>query len=142
MNPARSFGPDAVLGTFDSFHYIYWVGPFLGSLVAVIFYKIIKALEYETANPGQDLNEKEARKYKPQTEPNSNSSAPPGVERKNSSSSQHGRLGRHSQGATDSRGFPNDSAMGKTKESANAKSQRQYHKGPQAERGEMSYRRS
>ncbi|EHK99099.1 putative Aquaporin-2 [Glarea lozoyensis 74030] len=30
------------------------VGPFLGTLIAVFFYKFIKMLEYEMANPGQD----------------------------------------------------------------------------------------
>ena len=54
LNPARSFGPDVVLKQFDGHHWIYWVGPFLGSLLAVVFYRIVKALEYETANPGAD----------------------------------------------------------------------------------------
>ena len=30
------------------------VGPFVGALIAVIFYKFIKTLEYEMANPGAD----------------------------------------------------------------------------------------
>lgn len=30
------------------------VGPFLGTCIAVFFYKFIKMLEYEMANPGQD----------------------------------------------------------------------------------------
>ena len=63
MNPARSFGPAVVLGTFPSYHWIYWIGPFLGSLVAVAFYRFVKVLEYETANPGQDFNEKEAEVF-------------------------------------------------------------------------------
>lgn len=77
LNPARSFGPCAVTATFDSEHWICmffsmilipfyftlrestnkaidWVGPILGSLIAVFFYKFIKMLEYEMANPGQD----------------------------------------------------------------------------------------
>jgi len=54
LNPARSFGPAAVLHDFDSNHWVYWVGPFIGTLLAVIFYKLIKILEYEMANPGQD----------------------------------------------------------------------------------------
>lgn len=49
--------------SFTGYHWIYWVGPFLGSLVAVTFYKLVKALEYETVNPGQDMNEKEASKF-------------------------------------------------------------------------------
>lgn len=30
------------------------VGPFIGTLLALVFYKLIKILEYEMANPGQD----------------------------------------------------------------------------------------
>lgn len=72
LNPARSFGPCAVTGTFDKEHWIYCqsshnifevgcliiqglgLGPFIGALIAVFFYKFIKMLEYEMANPGQD----------------------------------------------------------------------------------------
>ncbi|KAF2034305.1 aquaporin [Setomelanomma holmii] len=54
LNPARSFGPDVVLRTFDSYHWIYWIGPVLGAILAVVFYRLIKALEYETANPDAD----------------------------------------------------------------------------------------
>ncbi|KAH8694686.1 aquaporin-like protein [Ilyonectria robusta] len=54
LNPARSFGPCVVTRTFDSEHWIYWVGPFVGSLIAVVFYRFIKTLEYEMANPGAD----------------------------------------------------------------------------------------
>ncbi|KAH8685598.1 aquaporin-like protein [Tricladium varicosporioides] len=58
LNPARSIGPCIVTGTFDAEHWIYWVGPFGGSLIAVFFYKFIKMLEYEMANPGQDGDDK------------------------------------------------------------------------------------
>lgn len=51
LNPARSFGPAVVLRSFDSYHWIYWIGPLLGAILAVVFYRLIKALEYETANP-------------------------------------------------------------------------------------------
>ncbi|CAK7229655.1 Aquaporin-1 [Sporothrix curviconia] len=54
VNPARSFGPSVATRTFPGYHWIYWVGPILGSLLATAFYKIIKFLEYETCNPGQD----------------------------------------------------------------------------------------
>ncbi|CAI6339468.1 unnamed protein product [Periconia digitata] len=54
LNPARSLGPCIVTNKYDSEHWIYWVGPGLGSLLAVGFYKFIKMLEYEMANPGQD----------------------------------------------------------------------------------------
>lgn len=49
LNPARSFAPGVVRG-FRSTQWIYWVGPIAGAVLAVIIYKIIKSLEYETAN--------------------------------------------------------------------------------------------
>ena len=36
---------------------VYWVGPMLGSCLAAGFYKFIKALEYETANPDADASD-------------------------------------------------------------------------------------
>ncbi|KAK7723773.1 putative aquaporin-5 [Diaporthe eres] len=54
LNPARSFGPCVVTATFDPEHWIYWLGPFLGALIAWLFYRFIKALEYEMVNPGAD----------------------------------------------------------------------------------------
>ncbi|KAK7977924.1 hypothetical protein PG996_003975 [Apiospora saccharicola] len=54
LNPARSFGPCVVTLTFDPEHWIYWIGPLIGSIIAVAFYKFIKTLEYEMANPGAD----------------------------------------------------------------------------------------
>ncbi|KAF9699080.1 hypothetical protein EKO04_002888 [Ascochyta lentis] len=54
LNPARSFGPDVATKKFDGYHWIYWVGPLLGSLLAVLLYRLLKMLEYETANPDAD----------------------------------------------------------------------------------------
>lgn len=54
LNPARSFAPCAITHDFDNEHWIYWVGPLVGTLFAVGFYKINKILEYEMVNPGQD----------------------------------------------------------------------------------------
>ncbi|KAM0713458.1 hypothetical protein Q7P37_010420 [Cladosporium fusiforme] len=56
LNPARSFGPDVVNTSFTSYHWIYWLGPMLGAALAAAFFNFIKFLEYETANPGQDLD--------------------------------------------------------------------------------------
>tara|TARA_R110002003_G_scaffold143_1_gene13209 strand:- start:11685 stop:12773 length:1089 start_codon:yes stop_codon:yes gene_type:complete len=61
VNPARSFGPCVVTHQFHTYHWIYWVGPILGALLASVFYMFIKALEYETVNmadPKQALAEK------------------------------------------------------------------------------------
>ncbi|KAL1634843.1 hypothetical protein SLS58_010526 [Diplodia intermedia] len=54
LNPARSIGPCIVTNTWDSTHWIYWLGPAIGCAFAIGFYKFIKILEYEMANPGQD----------------------------------------------------------------------------------------
>lgn len=35
------------------------MGPGLGAIIAVVFYKFIKMLEYEVANPGQDDDDKD-----------------------------------------------------------------------------------
>lgn len=40
MNPARSFAPAAWTG-YWSYQWVYWVGPFIGSLMAVVFYKLV-----------------------------------------------------------------------------------------------------
>lgn len=54
VNPARSLGPDVVIRQFKSYAWIYYVGPFLGSILAAGFYKMMKVLHYETVVPGQD----------------------------------------------------------------------------------------
>ncbi|KAJ4992658.1 MIP family channel protein [Stagonosporopsis vannaccii] len=54
LNPARSFGPDVATKRFDRYHWIYWVGPLLGALLAVLLYRLLKLLEYETAIPDAD----------------------------------------------------------------------------------------
>lgn len=53
-NPARSFGPCVVNAAFPPVHWIYWIGPLVGAALAAAFYRVMKMLEYENANPGQD----------------------------------------------------------------------------------------
>ncbi|KAJ5163844.1 uncharacterized protein N7500_005674 [Penicillium coprophilum] len=63
LNPARSLGPDVINRSFPGYHWIYWVGPLLGSLLASAFYHILRIAHWEKTNPGQDYNEEEvARK--------------------------------------------------------------------------------
>jgi hypothetical protein len=50
VNPARSLAPCIVNRSFTSYHWIYWVGPILGVVLAVLIFKLVKALEYETCN--------------------------------------------------------------------------------------------
>jgi aquaporin related protein len=42
INPARAFGPSVISGSFPTYHWIYWLGPFIGSLMAVAFYLMLK----------------------------------------------------------------------------------------------------
>ena len=54
LNPARSLGPDVATKRFDGYHWIYWVGPLLGAVLAVLLYRLLKLLEYQTALPDAD----------------------------------------------------------------------------------------
>ena len=44
MNPARSFGPAVASNTWDS-HWVYWVGPIAGALLAAGVYEILREPE-------------------------------------------------------------------------------------------------
>ncbi|OAK95694.1 aquaporin-like protein [Phaeosphaeriaceae sp. SRC1lsM3a] len=65
LNPTRSFGPCVVTGNFPGYHYIYWFGPLMGTLLAWGVYKIVKIAEYQTVNPGQDFDDHEAALFQP-----------------------------------------------------------------------------
>ncbi|KDQ16113.1 hypothetical protein BOTBODRAFT_107650 [Botryobasidium botryosum FD-172 SS1] len=52
MNAARAFGP-AVVSGFDSSHWVYWLGPFIGSLMATALYAFLKHIRYWKLNPDQ-----------------------------------------------------------------------------------------
>ncbi|WVQ77164.1 hypothetical protein IAR50_006847 [Cryptococcus sp. DSM 104548] len=93
LNPARAFGPAVVTHTFPGYHWIYWVGPGLGALMATGFYKLLKWLEYETvlqADDGQSYEEGEG----PDSEVRDGKAAR--VE-----SSEKGRAHQHSEGMCD-----------------------------------------
>jgi len=53
MNTARSFGPAAVTGFPYPKHWVYWVGPFLGSILGAGFYSLLKHYRYWKLNPDQ-----------------------------------------------------------------------------------------
>jgi aquaporin related protein len=56
INPARSFGPAVVSGSFPGYHWIYWVGPMIGTFMAVGFYILLKLFDYTSVVFGQDAD--------------------------------------------------------------------------------------
>lgn len=60
LNPARALGPDVINRSFPGYHWIYWIGPLLGSLLACGFFGFLSIFHYDAVNPGQDFNEWEA----------------------------------------------------------------------------------
>ncbi|TLD08848.1 uncharacterized protein PgNI_06727 [Pyricularia grisea] len=65
LNPARSLGPAVINRSFPSYHWIYWIGPMLGALLASGFYSLLHFCKWKQVNPGQDwdgIGEKEAQR--------------------------------------------------------------------------------
>jgi len=54
LNPARAFGPAVVEGSFDNKHWIFWLGPMMGTTFAAGFYWFLKEMDYRSLNPSQD----------------------------------------------------------------------------------------
>jgi glycerol uptake facilitator-like aquaporin len=40
MNPARSFGPALAAGEWAN-HWVYWIGPIMGAVLAAVIYEVI-----------------------------------------------------------------------------------------------------
>ncbi|KAJ3118067.1 hypothetical protein HDU96_004071 [Phlyctochytrium bullatum] len=55
INPARSFGASVVANKWND-HYVFWVGPFIGSALAAVVYRFYKFVNWESLNPGQDAD--------------------------------------------------------------------------------------
>ncbi|KZP22613.1 aquaporin-like protein [Athelia psychrophila] len=53
MNTARAFGPAAVTGFPYTHHWVYWVGPFLGSVLGATFYNLLRHYRYWNFAPGE-----------------------------------------------------------------------------------------
>lgn len=104
VNPARAFGPCVVARSFYHYHWLYWVGPILGSLLASGFYMLIKALEYETVNPEQDNEGGKGHHFNPATQlekpdPSFNPAAYARMEANNASSGQDSATNMAGRGA-------------------------------------------
>lgn len=54
VNPARTLGVAIVNNHYVDEIWIFFVGPILGAVIAAGLYHLLKAMGYETANPGQD----------------------------------------------------------------------------------------
>ena len=51
LSPARSFGPALVSGSWQD-HWLYWAGPFLGSIFAALLHKVTHLIRFGIhANP-------------------------------------------------------------------------------------------
>ncbi|SAM82483.1 uncharacterized protein UBRO_04479 [Ustilago bromivora] len=57
LNPARSLGPNVVLGLFESYDWIYFIAPYAAAVVTAGFYQGLKYFQYESANIGQDADD-------------------------------------------------------------------------------------
>ncbi|OZJ02204.1 hypothetical protein BZG36_04745 [Bifiguratus adelaidae] len=51
INPARSVGPAVVTGIWTSQHWIFWIGPLIGSLLSTAIYMLFKWRKYELLLP-------------------------------------------------------------------------------------------
>ncbi|KAL7930220.1 aquaporin-like protein [Trichoderma chlorosporum] len=57
LNPVRSFGCAIATPDFPGYEWIYWLGPFMGAVVAAGFYRFVKWSHYEDANPNRDATD-------------------------------------------------------------------------------------
>ncbi|KAI8916485.1 aquaporin-like protein [Powellomyces hirtus] len=53
VNPARSFGASVFEGEWNN-HWVFWLAPILGGVLASLFHMAIRRIDYESLNPGQD----------------------------------------------------------------------------------------
>lgn len=65
LNPARSFGCAVAATSFPGYHWIYWLGPFMGGALAAAYFRFVKWTHYEEANPGQDAESEREKSQAP-----------------------------------------------------------------------------
>jgi aquaporin related protein len=56
LNPARSFGPNAVSWTWEATHWVYWAGPCIGSLIAAVIHTMFMTSENDVREGGLEAN--------------------------------------------------------------------------------------
>ncbi|EME38831.1 hypothetical protein DOTSEDRAFT_48331 [Dothistroma septosporum NZE10] len=143
LNPARSFGPCVVLRNFTGYHWIYWLGPALGALVAVGFYRFVKMLEYETANPGAEFNEHEQEIFEENHDEDNAATgadvARPNPATVNSDPDFRSSSAQAPMASIQSRTRMDGNSSEKFEEVPYHPGQGPYHAGPQAENGGMRY---
>ncbi|CBQ73227.1 related to aquaporin [Sporisorium reilianum SRZ2] len=57
LNPARTLGPDVILGLFEGYSWLYFAAPYAAAIVTSGFYQLLKIFQYESANLGQDADD-------------------------------------------------------------------------------------
>lgn len=60
INPARTFGPQVVSGFWPGYSWLYYVGQFLGTIIATLAYVALKSLDYEEVVGGNAMESENA----------------------------------------------------------------------------------
>ncbi|KAM9308547.1 aquaporin-4 [Gastrophryne carolinensis] len=63
MNPARSFGPAVIMNKWES-HWVYWVGPIIGAVLAACLYEYVFCPDIELKNRFKDVLNKASQQTK------------------------------------------------------------------------------
>ncbi|PQE18141.1 hypothetical protein CJF30_00009310 [Rutstroemia sp. NJR-2017a BBW] len=61
INPARAFSPALASLSFPTYHWLYWLGPALGAILAAGLYLGLKAMDYELVGGDADKEKSEGK---------------------------------------------------------------------------------